>query len=290
MDRRGSALGAIGDPQTNDIGSPELSPDEQSVAVFLHPARGADNDVWVIELARNFGRPITSGPPADAHPFWDPDGEHVVFNSARAGARGPTRFPMRGGSPQLVFDAPQEGLALAWTRDRRFMLLRRDGGKTGLDLFALPATGDDREIVITQSPGDETEGQFSPDGKWVAFVGNQSGRPEVFVQAFPGGEGRTQVSTAGGTQIRWSLDGTEVFYIAPDGRLMAVRVALGSGSPDVELPVALFQTHLATGINVVGNKAQYAVSRDGRFLLNTAIESASAPIVVAVNWMKKLAN
>ena len=77
--------------------------------------------------------------------------------------------------------------------------------------------------------------------------------------------------------------------MAPDGKMMAVSIALGGASPDVKLPVPLFQTHLATGTNVLGNKPQYAVSRDGRFLLNTAIESASTPIVVAVNWMKKLA-
>jgi Tol biopolymer transport system component len=197
---------------------------------------------------------------------------------------------VRGGKPEPIFDTPDQGLALAWTRDRRFLLVRRDGEKTGVDLFASSTTGDEREVVVTQSPGDETEGQFSPDGRWVAFVGNESGRPEVFVQSFPEGQGRTQVSTAGGTQVRWSADGKEIFYIAPDGKLMAAPVTLGSGSPDIKLPVALFQTHLATGINVIGNKAQYAVSRDGRFLLNTAIESTAAPIVVAVNWMRTLAN
>src|SRR6185503_1128535 len=99
---------------------------------------------------------------------------------------------------------------------------------------------------------------------------------------------RKQVSTAGGTQVRWSVDGKEIFYVAPDGKMMAVSIALGGASPDVKLPAPLFETHLASGTNVLGNKPQYAVSRDGRFLLNTAIESASTPIVVAMNWMKKL--
>jgi hypothetical protein len=97
------------------------------------------------------------------------------------------------------------------------------------------------------------------------------------------------VSIAGGTQVRWSGDGKEIFYVAADGKMMAVSIAFGGRPPDLKLPVPLFQTHLATGTNVLGHKAQYAVSRDGRFLLNTAIESASAPIVVSVNWMKKLA-
>ena len=87
---------------------------------------------------------------------------------------------------------------------------------------------------------------------------------------------------------RWSADGREIFYLAPDGKLMAVSVALGGTTPDVKLPVALFQTYLATGTNVIGNKPQYAVSRDGRFLLNAAVESPSAPIVISVNWAQKL--
>jgi Tol biopolymer transport system component len=146
-------------------------------------------------------------------------------------------------------------------------------------------TGESREVAVAQSQYDETEGQFSPDGQWVAFVSGESGRPDVYVQSFPEGRGRTQVSTAGGTQVRWSADGHEIFYVAPDGKLMAVTVTLAGTKPEVKLPVPLFQTRLATGTNVIGNKPQYAVSRDGQFLLNTAVESASPPIVVWVDWM-----
>lgn len=87
--------------------------------------------------------------------------------------------------------------------------------------------------------------------------------------------------------MRWSADGREIFYIGPDGRMMAAAVSFAGPVPAVGLPSALFQTYLATGTNVIGNKAQYAVSRAGRFLLNTAVESAGAPVVVSVNWMKK---
>jgi Tol biopolymer transport system component len=255
--------------------------------MFLHPSATADNDVWVFEVARGVGRPITTGPPADAHPIWDPQGDAVVFGSQRGGGRGPTRFPLAGGRPQALFSDFQNGVALAWSRDRRFMLLRRDGGSTGADLFALPLDGDHREIAVAESSADETEGQFSPDAKWVAFVSNDTGRSEIFVQSFPEAQHRTQVSTGGGTQVRWSPDGKEIFFIAPDGKLMSASVSLAGESPEVKLPVALFQTHLATGTNVIGNKAQYAVSRDGRFLLNEAVETPSAPIVIAINWMRQ---
>ena len=104
----------------------------------------------------------------------------------------------------------------------------------------------------------------------------------------PESAGRTQVSTAGGTQVRWSADGREIFYLAPDGKLTAVSIAFGGGARQLKLPVALFQTYLATGTNVIGNKPQYAVARDGRFLLNAVVESPSAPIVISVNWTQKL--
>jgi hypothetical protein len=92
------------------------------------------------------------------------------------------------------------------------------------------------------------------------------------------------VSPAGGTQVRWSPDGRRLFYISPEGKMMAVKLSLAATPPVVEAPMALFQTYLASGGNVVGNKPQYAVSRDGRFLLNAAIETPSKPIVVTTNW------
>lgn len=94
------------------------------------------------------------------------------------------------------------------------------------------------------------------------------------------------MSTAGGAQVRWSDDGKEIYYVAPDGKMMAVAVTFTGAAPKLESPVALFQTHLASGTNVLGSKPQYDVARDGRFLLNTAVESASAPIVVSLNWIR----
>jgi serine/threonine protein kinase len=288
VDRKGQILQNVSGPRPGSIASPELSPDEKSVALFLHPGAGEDNDVWVYELARFLGHPITTGPPADAHPFFDPDGTAVIFNSARSGERGSTRVPLSGGRPTVL--TPVElsgGTPLSMTRDRQFLLVRAAGGANGIDLRAVRVA--DRTVIpVTELAGDETEGQFSPDAKSVAYVASLSGRPEVYVQSFPDGAARTQVSTAGGTQVRWSADGREIYYLAPDGKLMAVGFT-AAPAPDVKPPVALFQTHLANGNNVIGNKAQYAVSHDGRFLLNTVVESPSTPIVVVLNWRRTFA-
>ena len=285
VDRMGRVLREIGEPEAGYLGSPELSPDEQSVAVFSQ--RSGDNDIWVIELARGLARRVTEGPPADAHPVWDPDGDHVAFVSSRLGRRGPLRQSLTSGKLEPLFPDIDRGAALSWSRDRRYVLLRREGVAGPGELVSMATSGGDaRPIPIPQSQN-ATEGQFSPDAKWVASVSAESGRPEVFVQSFPDGRMRTQVSTAGGTQVRWSADGKEILYLAPDGKLMAVSITFGGPLPNVHLPKALFETHLATGTNVIGNKPQYAVSRDGRFLLNAAIETASSPIVIAVNWMNK---
>ena len=284
VDRAGRVLREIGEPETGYLGSPELSPDEHSVAVFS--PRSGDNDIWVIELARGLARRVTEGPPADAHPVWDPDGDHVAFVSSRLGRRGPLRQSLTSGKLEPLFPDIDRGAALSWSRDRRYVLLRREGVAGPAELVAMATSSDEPRVVPIPQSQNSTEGQFSPDGKWVASVADESGRPEVFVQSFPDGQMRTQVSTGGGTQGRWSADGREIFYLAPDRKLMAVSIALGGPSPQVQLPRALFDTYLATGTNVIGNKPQYAVSRDGRFLLNTAIESASSPIVIAVNWMQ----
>ena len=152
--------------------------------------------------------------------------------------------------------------------------------------MAVRSDGRGPELIVAASRHEETEGQFAPNGKWVAFVTHESGRPEVFVQPFPDARSRTQVSIAGGSQVRWAADNSELFYVAPDGRLMAAGVDLRGASAVVSTPDPLFQTHLATGANVLGFKPQYAVSRDGRFLLNAAVESGGTPIVIAVNWRK----
>jgi len=285
VDRTGKVLREIGEPETGYIGSPELSPDEQSVVVFSQ--RSGDNDIWVIELARGLARRVTEGPPADAHPVWDPDGDHVAFVSSRLGRRGPLRQSLTSGKLEPLFPDIDRGAALSWSRDRRYVLLRREGVAGPSELVAMATSGAEPRVVPVPQSQNATEGQLSPDAKWVASVSNESGRAEVFVQSFPDGGMRTQVSTAGGTQVRWSADGKEIFYLAPDGKLMAVSIAFGGPSPNVQLPKGLFNTYLATGTNVIGNKPQYAVSRDGRFLLNTAIESASSPIVISVNWMDK---
>ena len=141
-----------------------------------------------------------------------------------------------------------------------------------------------------QTNFDERDGQFSPDGKWIAYQSNESGRFEIYVQPFPGPGGKVQVSTNGGAQVRWRRDGKELFYIALDDRLMAVPIRLATDGKTIETdaPVPLFVTHIGGACRSERHAPEYMVSPDGqRFLMNTITDEAAAPITVILNWKPK---
>jgi len=146
-----------------------------------------------------------------------------------------------------------------------------------------------------QTQFDETQGQFSPDVRWVAYTSNESGRDEVYVRPFPEAGGKWQLSTGGGSQPRWRPDGKELFYVATDAKLMAVPIAAAPQERTVTVgtPVPLFATRLATGpgISLTGyqSRALYAVTTDGRFLMNATIEAdRQSPIILVQNWQQLL--
>ena len=150
----------------------------------------------------------------------------------------------------------------------------------------MPLEGDRKPFPVVETKTSlESNGQFSPDGKWIAFQSNESGRLEIYLQPFPGPGRRTRISSEGGVQARWRNDGNELFYLAPDDRLMAVPIKLDSKSGTVETgtPVSLFATHLPALPSMTTHAQHYMVSRDGqRFLVQTAKE-VTLPIIVILN-------
>ena len=152
----------------------------------------------------------------------------------------------------------------------------------------MPMAGERKPLVVVSGPFEERNGQFSPDGRWVAYQSNESGRFEIYVQPFPGPGDKVKVSIAGGTDARWHPDGKELFFLAPDGTLMAATVRTVGSTFDPGTPKPLFQTRTAVGGNA-NLFPQYAVSRDGRFLINVPDEASSAaPLTVIVNWKSGL--
>jgi hypothetical protein len=149
--------------------------------------------------------------------------------------------------------------------------------------------------VFLKTPFDERYGTFSPDGRWVAYQSNDSGRPEIYIRPFagpaasgagaPAAGGQWQVSTAGGIYPRWRHDGAELYYLAPNGTMMAAPIAVTGATLAPGAPVALFPTRVyGGGADAAGLGRQYDVTRDGRFLINTVLDEATAPITLIQNW------
>jgi Tol biopolymer transport system component len=221
VDRAGIARGTEGLPDENGLSSPELAPDGRRVAV--QRTEQGSQDIWLMEVGRGVASRFTFGPSNDVFPLWSPDGRRVMFSSTRNGSFDLFEKLASGvGDEQSLLVSAEPKMPLAWSPDGRVLLYAIQHPKTGTDLWALPLAGERKPFPVVQTPFDEEAGQFSPDGRWVAYQSNASRRVEIYVQPFPGLGGTWQVSTTDASQ-RWRPDGKELFYIAPDARLMVSR-------------------------------------------------------------------
>jgi Tol biopolymer transport system component len=277
------------------MSSPELTQDGRRIAIFRTLEGNAD--VWLLSTGGGVPSRFTFDPKVDGFPVWSSDAQRILFISNVKEHYGIFERPAVGaGDDRPVVHSTDLNVPLPMdtSADGRFLLFAVKAVKTGIDLWAQPLTGDGPRLGIAQSQFDEMAGQFSPDGRWVAYQSNASGRLEVYVTPFPQRGRQEQVSSAGGTQPRWAPDGKALFYVAADGRMMSVSLDVDSKGQTLNpgSPVALFATRLASGANVppaVGSRAQYDVAPDGRFLMNVAVEGAAAPpITVALNWQSEL--
>jgi Tol biopolymer transport system component len=280
--RTGQEIGSVGPP--GDYRRLGLSPDGQRVAVTVFDPRAGAADLYLYELAREMGARFTFDPGFEGAPVWSPDGRQIVFTSDKNGPPDLHLKALSGaGSDEPLLQLPGRQQALDWSPDGRFIIYREDvDPKTGYDLWVLPLAGDRRPVPLARTQFNETDARFSPDSRWVAYVSDESGRPEVYVQPFQGGGERRRISTAGGSLPRWRRDGKELFYLGADNQLMAVPVKVGEGV-EAGVPAALFRIDPAA-------QADYDVAADGqRFLINAAVTGAeSLPITVVLNWTAEL--
>jgi eukaryotic-like serine/threonine-protein kinase len=167
-----------------------------------------------------------------------------------------------------------------WSRDGRYLLYGQEDPQTKKEgLWVIPAAGEHKPVPYTEGKFDQRNGRFSPDGRWVAYSSDESSKVQVYVQSFPSGSGRWQISTSGGDRPKWRRDGKELYYLAPGGKLMSVPVKTGA-SFEPGVPKLLFETW------VRGELAEFDVSADGQRFLMLAPEEGvpAAPAVVLVNW------
>jgi dipeptidyl aminopeptidase/acylaminoacyl peptidase len=277
----------VGDSVSTSLSAPSLSRDDQRVALYRGVNAG-NPDIWVLEAKRGVFSRFTSDAADDVGPIWSPDGDRIVFSSNRKGVQDLYQKSVTAGvSEELLLATAQAKLATDWSGDGHLVLFTSHNLKSGFDIWALLLDGNRKPFPVVQTGFDEQGGQFSPDGHWIAYQSDESGRAEIYVQRFPDRGNKWQISTNGGSQVRWRRDGRELFYVALDGRLMAVAIGISSNAqaPDVGTPVALFVPPLGGAVQQGDARHQYMVASDGqRFLVATVTEEANSPITVILNW------
>jgi hypothetical protein len=272
--RTGAFESTIG--EAGDYTVPRLSPDGRKLAVANNGA------IWVRDLIRGTVARLTNGP-AHCCPVWAPDGSRIAFRKgvqdiAVVGASG------TGGETVLLANGASN-LPTQWTRDGSAIVFQ-SAGPNRTDTLLLPLASPRTPRSLLHSQFNEEQAQVSPDGRWIAYASDESGRPQVYVQDFPVLKDKWLISTNGGADPQWRADGAELFFIGADLKLMAVPVNRGA-SFEPGIPIALFQTRV-TGLTDV--RTHYQVTSDGqRFLVNTIGQAdRGAPIQVVVNWQAGL--
>jgi Tol biopolymer transport system component len=283
FDREGKKLGVAG--ALGDYSDLALSPDDKRLAFFQVDPDTGNADVWLMDLASGAPSRFTFDMAVDFTPIWSPDGARIVFASLREGA--PNLFQkMANGSGQEdpLYKSPLAKLPSDWSTDGRFLLCGTVDPKTRYDLWVLSIAGDHKWEVFWQTPANESRAMFSPNGRWVVYESDESGKKEIYVQSFPASGAKWQISVSGGSQPRWRRDGKELFYLGGDRKVTAVDVNTEAPTFAHGTPKALFETRISKGEDRAGD--QYVVTSDGqRFLVNTvAEEGAYTPITVIHNW------
>jgi Tol biopolymer transport system component len=293
FDRSGRQLGAAGNPGTFGT-SVRLSADEKQLAVELYDLDAHKNDIWLIELARGISSRFTSAPRDNLVPVWSPDSKHIAFSSNREGVFDLYVKETGGGNnEELLLKSPLDKFASDWSPDGRFLLYVEVDPKTGADLWLLPFSGDRKPTPFLKTEFVEGDGVFSPDGRFVAYSSNESGKLELYVRPFkrtgtssrsePEHQKKWQISNGLSLYPRWRPDGRELFYRTGDPSVIAVPV---KSAPIFELglPRPLFAP-----FSGYGGVSSFAVTRDGqRFLFRVPFEYTSTPITVVVNWTELL--
>ncbi|MGQ0736911.1 MAG: hypothetical protein ACT4QD_25075 [Acidobacteriota bacterium] len=255
--------------------APSLSPDGWFLAAAL--IAGGSRSLWVRPLGALQFRQIAGTEDAQL-PFWSPDSQEIAFSSdGRL-----KKVHLAGGPPQTIY-------ADDWSRDGRTLLYTVVDPKTRGDLWMLPLAGERTLAPYVVTPFSESQGQFSPDGTLVAYTSDETGSPEVYVQPVPPSGAKWPISSGGGSAPRWRADGREIFYVAPDRKLMAMDVRI---PPTFEpgVPRPLFEVSFDTPGRIPVDVLPYVVAGDGqRFLMSRVTEaSAAAPIPIVLDWMAAL--
>jgi len=279
LDRAGKVLSQVGEEGAYRALS--LSPDGNKVAYELLDSDSGTSDIWVMDLARAGRTRLTFGARSDLNPIWSPDGERVVYE---ASGKYNDLFvkPAGGGNEEELLRSEQDKTPTDWSLDGRFVAFdANDSSGTRWDLWILPLTGERKPFAYLSTPFEEREGRFSPDGKWMTYISDESGRKEVYVAPLPATGAKWQVSTGGGFTSLWRRDGREILYMTQDLNLMSVDVQPQGSRLELGTPKPLFTVAGGVGGAVAPGGQKFLVAVRPHF-------EQDLPIVLVTNWTATL--
>ncbi len=286
VDRSGRRLDSIGPPAS--YCDPDLSPDGMRLAYGLLDAKSNGQDIWVRDLKRGVTSRLTFGEGNEIWPVWSPDGQRIAYASDATGPFCVMAKPANGaGGEDTLYTALVAAGPFDWSRDgSKIMMGVFDAGQG--DLWSLAAQGEHAAQPFLNTSFSEFSPRLSPDGRWLTYTSRESGRSEVYVQAYPGPGGKWQISTNGGSEPQWRDDGRELFYVAGGGELMAVTTDTNTNGFEAGTPEKLFEANLYEGGNLRRNR--YVATGDGqRFLLNVSVDSRQeSSFNVVQNWTAEI--
>jgi Tol biopolymer transport system component len=279
-------VGTVG--ESGNYADIQLSPKADRVAVDI-TTPGTARDIWVVDVARAVQSRITFESSDDWNPSWSADGTRLIFASASSGGTHIHEKSSSGaGMEKLVFESPSSEIPVDLSPDGRYIPFSRTKTEGGVDLWILD-TMQQKATPFIESKFDKAQAKLSPDGRWIAYTTNETGTYQIVVQSFPDPSGgKWQISAQGGIEPKWKHDGRELYYLALDGKMMAVSVksdrAIEAGSP-----MPLFETPLTVVRGQLPRTHRYDVAPDGRFLIAVPKGNPAPPPVIAVmNWISGL--
>ena len=289
-DRQGKQLAKVGSREYASY--PELSPDGKRLAIRLFTQPGGSFEVWVYDLARGVHARESFTALTAVAPIWSPDGLHLAYSHSAPQVSGDHMFVLNvggTGKEELLEQPFLEALAnypSSWSSDGNFLLFDRQDKSGKISVWALPMKGSHKPYPFLETQFNVQMGKFSPDGRWVAYVSNDSGKDEIYLSSFPGPGARVQVSAGGGTQPRWRKDGRELFYLSPQGKMMAAEVAAGAQDFRVGTVRELFTL---SGLGAMPGYL-YDVTSDGQkfLVIQDLVHTSTAPLTLVVNWDAEL--